>query len=213
MIIIALFITALPDDAELRRQQEAAAAMAFHAAMRAKAAERPAAPPRAKSQTRRYTVAVEGAGTGVYSQTISENPDGTVAVQASSNLDVKKFGFRYHYDFSGSETWKGCDCLRSVARKNDNGSVSDFAKAAACDWTTSFWKLPDKTGNLVVFDLDTGRYEQCVLTKLGQDGRGTHYRLSGGIQSDLWFDAEGRLTQRSFTRKGRPATVSLNGVS
>lgn len=164
---------------------------------------------------RSYSVAVEGVGTGVYSQSFTDQGDGAIEVLSSSTLRAKKFLVSYSYDFTCTEVWKRGSLVSAVGRKNDNGAILDFkAEAGSCEWVSSFWTLPEKRiGTIRVFDLDTGKVVNCSLAFVGIDKTGRHWKVSGGIEADLWYDQNGRMIQRMMLRKGRQATVTLTGKS
>lgn len=162
-------------------------------------------------QTRNFTVDVAGAGQGSYSQTITAKPDGVTEVDCASTMRIKKFVISYSFDFRAKEIWQRGQVVSVKANRNDNGAVLNInAGGGSCNWTTSFYTLPAGFGDTFsILDLDTNTVQKCRLKYVGKDQWGEHWRVSGPIESDLWFDADNRLVRRTMLRKGRAATVSL----
>lgn len=169
--------------------------------------------PETTIQQRTYSLSVAGAGSGTYSQIITSRGRGGYTIETSASLHLKKLIYHYDYTFSSSESWKAGRYITSQSQRNDNGDNQAYNLAEnKTDWTSSFWTLPPHLGDLKVFDLDSGTFAQCKLAYLGTDQFGEHYRLSGGLENELWFDKDNRLARRVFTRKGRLATISLDHV-
>lgn len=166
-------------------------------------------------QTREFSVSIQGAGEGSYSQKAVHTGIGTVEVSFSSEVHIKKFVVSYSYSFSGNEVWQDGVLVSAKAQRNDNGAILNVSSGAgSADWTSSYWKIPTRReGGLVVLDLDTGLYQKCTLSYVGADSIGRHFRLSGGLTTDLWYDKAGYLVRREMLRKGRPTTVSLQRTS
>ena len=167
-----------------------------------------------QTQTRNYTVTIEGAGTGSYTQVIKDNPrTGVVELTCTSTVRIKKFVYHYAYDIEAHETWRNGVCTQASCRRNDNGDVLSF-KAMNQVWTSSYHELPSADwSKLQVLDMDTNTVQTCQLTLIGKDQYGAHYSLTGGLQADLWYDAQGRLCRRVMLRKGRQTTLSLISVT
>lgn len=169
--------------------------------------------PESTIQQRIYSLSVAGAGNGTYTQIITSKGRGAYTIETAASLHLKKFVYHYDYTFNSSESWKAGKYLTSQAKRNDNGDNQAFTLAGAkTDWTSSFWTLPPHLGDLKVFDLDSGNVTACKLAHIGPDQFGEHYRLTGGLEAELWFDADNRLARRVFTRKGRLATIALDHV-
>lgn len=167
--------------------------------------------PSLATEERVYLVNVQGAGDGKYSQTLTGAADGSIQVVCSSGLQARKFLVSYTYEFTCNEIWKGGALVSATATRNDNGSVLQIkAGPGSCDWTSSFWTLPNRrTGTLKVLDYDSGLFQNCTLQFIGRDKTGRHWKLTGGIETDLWYDANARLVRREMIRKGRPTTITL----
>lgn len=162
-------------------------------------------------QVRNYSVEVKGVGTGSYRQEHTEKPDGTCEVASSSSLRAKVFLISYRYDFKATETWKDGKLIYASATKDDNGTQTKMsATAGMADWTSSFWTLPDnRNGTIKILDYDTGRIVQCTLKFIEADKTGRHWKVSGGMETDLWFDQNGFLVKRTMLRHGKATTVTL----
>jgi hypothetical protein len=163
------------------------------------------------AQTREFSVSISGAGEGSYSQKATHTGIGTVEIAFSSEVHIKKFVVKYDYSFSGKEVWQDGRIISVTASRNDNGAVLNVsAKEGSCEWTSSYFRLPVKReGEIRVLDLDTGLYQVCRLSYIGADSIGKHWKLTGGITTDLWFGDNGYLVRREMLRKGRPTVVSL----
>lgn len=168
----------------------------------------------AQTQVRQFTVTIEGAGTGSYTQTFKENPrTGVVELTCTSTVRIKKFVVKYNYDITATECWRNDIMCHADCTRNDNGDVLQF-HAADQVWTSSYHELPHADwSKLPVLDMDTNTVRLCQLRCVGKDQFGMHYQLTGGLQADLWYDAQGRLCRRVMMRKGRLTTLALVGVS
>lgn len=162
-------------------------------------------------QVRNFTVEVQGVGTGSYRQEFFDKQNGATEIVTVSSLRAKVLIASYHYNFTSAETWKQGKLVHATAEKNDNGTVTKMtAGPGQADWVSSFWTLPDKRkGNINIFDFDSGRVVVCTLQFVGVDKTGRHWKVSGGLETDLWYDEDGMLVKRTMLRKGRPATVTL----
>ena len=167
-----------------------------------------------QTQVRQFSVTIDGAGTGIYSQTIKDDSrTGVVTLSCSCAVHLKKFVVHYDYTIDTVETWRNGVMTQATCARNDNGAVLKF-QAAGQVWNSSYHELPHADWkHLPVLDMDTNTVQQCQLRKIGKDQFGEHYQLTGGLQADLWYDAQGRLCRRTMMRKGRLTTLSLTGVS
>jgi hypothetical protein len=89
--------------------------------------------------------------------------------------------------------------------------------------TTSYWRAPIVVGDqpLYLMDADRGTvYSEKVarlpaedLTVGGQKMACQHYRLSGTMAADLWFDAQGRLVRQRTVEEGYPTELRLTRLA
>lgn len=87
-------------------------------------------------------------------------------------------------------------------------------------WSTSYWTLPPADRRfkpLTLVDSDTGEEHHVQLQVVGKEKMHvgnqpitcTHYRMTGTLAADLWFDERDRLVRREMLRKGRKALLEL----
>jgi hypothetical protein len=192
------------------------------------------------AEARVFHVTVDGKNAGSYTMTISAEKDGVVTMTGQAEIRVKYLRglYTYKYSYSGEETWKDGRLQRFASRCNDDGkgfevsAVSDGkelllkvngteSKAAAESWLTSYWRLPDaalRKGDLALLDADNGRPMTAKLkhvaneklTLAGQEINCAHYRLSGGAEADLWFDAQERLVREEWMEDGHKTVLELS---
>ncbi|HMO37216.1 MAG TPA: hypothetical protein PKA06_14355, partial [Gemmatales bacterium] len=70
---------------------------------------------------------------------------------------------------------------------------------------------------IALLDADLGQEHQIKLQNMGKvvqivNGMRvtcTHYRVTGTVQADLWFDENERLVRREMERRGRKVTMML----
>ncbi len=192
----------------------------------------------ADGETRDYIVSVDDKEAGKYHMTIGDEKDGVVTMTGQAEIKVTVLGVTaYKYSYGGSELWKDGRLVSFASRCNDDGkklevcAVSDGkelrikandkdSKASADTWTTSYWRLPDaklRKGDLSVMDADTGRTMTATLkfigneklTLAGKEQSCAHYRLSGGVKADLWYDAQERLVRQQWLEDGHKTVLDL----
>jgi hypothetical protein len=144
----------------------------------------------------------------------------------------------YSYSYHGHETWKGSRLLRLHSNTNDNGKrfqVSAVAdrksirvtangqeRLARPDlWVTSYWRLPEPGqrggGEIALLDADTGKDLSGRLEYIGTEKRKiadqevdvNHYRLTGKIVIELWYDGSERLVRQEWVEDGHRANMEL----
>jgi hypothetical protein len=195
----------------------------------------------ADAETRDFTVLVDGKRAGDAHMTIQRADDGTAEVRCDTDVVVKIGPFRaYSYSYRGQEVWKGGRLLRLVSTCNDDGKR--YAVAADADgdrlrvrvngqerlargdvWLTSYWQQPDGTRvnqAVPLLDADTGRDLGARLQFVGEQQLGVagaaqnvkHYRLTGEVQVDLWYDASGRLARQEWVEEGHRTQLELARV-
>jgi hypothetical protein len=191
----------------------------------------------ADSEVRDYVNYVDGKRAGNYRMTIT-NQDGAVTMTAQADINVRIFLVPYKYTYRGTEVWKGGRLLQLESRTNENGkqyAVSAVADQNGLQvkvngqqerhfapdvWTTTYWQLPNanaRNGLLPLLDADTGRDLNATLQYVGpsqisvagQVQNCTHYRLSGGVQVELWYDAQERLVHQEWVEDNHKAVLDL----
>jgi hypothetical protein len=190
-------------------------------------------------ERRTFTVSVDEKPSGSHQLTIETKDDGSENVTAQADVAVKALIFSYQYAYHGDESWKDGRLLRLSTSTNDNGKKHTVAAKATKDglamkadgrdsmvkgavWPTSYWKLPKERGpSLVLLDADTGKLIDAKLEKvgvdklslLGQKIDANHYRLSGGVRADLWFDGDDRLVRQESIEEGRRVVLEMSGLT
>lgn len=190
-----------------------------------------------KSEYRVFKVLVDSSDAGTYTQTITTYGEGTTDFFGKSDVKFKVLGFTYQQAFRGQERWKEGKLLHLSSASNDNGTPHTLVVDADKDqlrvreggkermipgdvWSSSYWTVPteeQRKGQLVLLDADTGIDHQVKIENLGKvvqivNGQRVnciHYRISGGIHADLWFDESDRLVRREMERRGKRVTLML----
>jgi hypothetical protein len=193
----------------------------------------------ADAESRIFHVTVDGKNAGSYTMTISAEKDGVITMTGQAEIRVKYLGglYAYKYSYSGEETWKDGRLQRFASRCNDDGKEFEVSassdgkelrvkvngkesKANVDSWLTSYWRLPSaalRKGELALIDADTGRPMSAKLelvaneklTLAGLEMTCGHYRLSGGAQAELWFDAKERLIREEWIEDGHKTVLEL----
>lgn len=194
-----------------------------------------------KSEYRVFKVMVDTTDAGTYTQTITTYGEGTTDFFGKSDVKFKVLGFTYQQAFRGQERWKEGKLLHLSSASNDNGDPHTLVVNAVGDqmkvqeggkerlirsdvWSTSYWTLPSpeqRKGQLYILDSDLGNEHAVKLQDMGksvlivnnQRVTCTHYRITGTIQADLWFDENDRLVKRELEKRGRKVTLMLMSTS
>jgi hypothetical protein len=186
-------------------------------------------------ETRDFNVAVDGKLAGEVHMTIHRHDNGTIQVRCDTDINVSFVVGSYKYIYRGHETWKDQRLQRLDSTTDDNGKryfvtataepggvrvrVNNVERMARPEvWLTSYWCLPDpklRGGEIPLIDADTGkdlkgklefvRSEKRVVA--GQNVVLNHYRLTGSITVDLWYDGSERLVRQEWLEQGRHKTT------
>jgi hypothetical protein len=193
-----------------------------------------------ESETREFAVSVDGKPAGTATMTIQKQDDGSTVVTCDTTVTVRVLIKKYVYTCQTREVWKGSRLQQLTSRCNDDGKQFEVSAQAQADgvhvrvngrehttkpevWLTSYWTLPEaKLRNQVVpvLDADNGRDLQVRLQHVGaaqiavagQLQNVQHYRLTGTVQVDLWYDASDRLVRESFVEDGHPTVLELSAL-
>jgi hypothetical protein len=195
----------------------------------------------AESEGRDYTLYVDGKPCGKANITIQPQEDGTTTVSCDTTVQVKVFLKTYRYTYQGREVWKGGRLQRLDSQCNDDGQRFQVAALADGDrlrvrvnnqdrlargdaWLTSYWTVADvkaRKDAVPLIDADTGRdLGNCTLQFIGaqqivvagQTENANHYKLTGKVQVDLWYDAADRLVRQEWIEDGHRTVLELNQV-
>jgi uncharacterized protein DUF6134 len=193
------------------------------------------------AEGRDFTIFVDGKSVGSFRFTISAQPDGIVTMAGRAHVVVHSLVvFKYEYSYQGSETWKGGVLQRVESATNDGGKkmiLSAVCQGDRCQlvangkqqtvripaWTSTYWCLPrpeTRGQELLVLDVDTGvlspaRLQFVGKTRLelvGGQRDYSHYRLTGGLQAELWYDEQDRLVRQISMEDGHQTEWRLTGL-
>jgi hypothetical protein len=194
----------------------------------------------ADKEIREFAVTIDGKAAGFNSMTISTDNQGRQIMSGQAKISLSYLVASYKYSYFGTEVWKDgrlqgfsstCDDdgkrftvtivpdksgLRVTANKKDRAASQDI-------WLTTYWRLPDpklvnKDGKVTLIDADTGKELTAKLQAVG-GGKATvagkactHYRLTGDVKADLWYDDQNRLARQEFDEDGHHVTLMLKAT-
>lgn len=155
--------------------------------------------------------------------------DGALIVNAEFHIAITFLGLTvYRYTYESEEVWRD-GCLRSVeARIDDDGkrwSIAARGQGGALSvsgpegrfvidravFPTNHWNA-DVVRTNAVFNTLTGRLNRVTIERVATETvpsgtgprRATHYRFSGELETEIWYDADGRWVKMRF--KGTDGT-------
>lgn len=193
----------------------------------------------ADTEVREFSITIDGKPAGTYSMTITRLDAHTIRMNALAQTKVSYLGgiYKYTYSFMGSEQWQDGKLVHLDSNSNDNGTKytvmgradrqglrmkvngKDFI-ARPDVWTTTYWQLPpanQRNHPLPLLDADTGKAMNGSLQYagnsfvrvLGQNQNCAHYRVSGAVKVDLWYDGHDRLVRQDWVEDGHRAILEL----
>jgi hypothetical protein len=193
-----------------------------------------AAPPAVENRV--FKVFVDEKPAGEYRMTIRQEGD-TETVSAQANVRVSYLIVTYVYTYSGSEIWKRGRLARldsntvddkkkfSVTAWADGDSLRVRANGqeritSGSVWTTTYWRLPAanlRNQAVPLIDADTGKDIPGRLTFVGMENvpvagqvmQCGHWRVTGGVQVDLWYDQNERLVREEAVDDGHKTRLDL----
>ena len=172
---------------------------------------------RAEPQTQRFSYAIMRNGMQIGQHDVEIATEGaTTTVDFRTQIAVKvMFINAYNFGYAAREIWTDNGFVSFQSQTNDNGTRRTVSATAGADKTTiiadgrrieapgnlipaSFWNLAFLT-RTDFFHTETGLPLKLSVTDLGNERLTTrmgqrlahHYRLSGGLERDLWFDQNG----------------------
>jgi hypothetical protein len=187
-------------------------------------------------QTRAYTISIDGFRRG--KSTTQFRSNGTaVWIHSESEIKINYLVYKYNYTSSGTEIWKNGRVTTFDNTADYNGTqyvvkgastprglqlaTNGVASLVSPDvWDTSYLLLPDRfsridAASVVLLDSDRGRLltgkVQFVGDEVLSDGRipCTHYRITGDVHVDLWYDASFRLVREDSQESGHKVRFDL----
>jgi hypothetical protein len=162
-------------------------------------------------------------------------------MRCNTDIKVKTLLGEYKFIYRGLEIWKNHRLVKFDSNTDDNGKrylVSAVAETNGVRvkvnnaermvkhhvWLTSYWSLPDpklRNQELPLLDADTGRdlsgrlrfvATEKIRVAGGPEVPLNHYRLTGKVNIDLWYDGSDRLVRQSWVEQGHKTVVELRGV-
>lgn len=144
----------------------------------------------------------------------------------------------YRYSYRGTENWaKDGRLLRLESTSDDDGKrFSVLATAEGTNlrvrvngqdrmnrpdvWLTTYWRLPgpgQRNQAIALLDADTGKdivarlqyVGPAQVNVAGQVQNMAHWRLTGGVQVELWYDGSERLVRQEFVEDGHRTVLEL----
>lgn len=198
-----------------------------------------AATARAGGEERRvFSVTVDRKPAGSNQIVIQSRDDGTTVITSQADVAVRIAIVNYRYSFRGTEVWKDGKLVKLSTTTNDDGKKHAVSAEANKDglaltadgkesqikgepWLTTYWQLPPEARrgpNATLLDADTGKLIAAKMEKvgvekivlLGKTAECVHYRLSGGVQVDLWYDGADRIVRQEMVEDGHRTIVELS---
>ena len=184
-----------------------------------------------------FAVSRNGSPIGHHRLTFTRAGD-EVVVDVDIRLDVSlAFIPLYEYHHRNREVWRGGRLVRFETRTDDNGTDnavvargttdgiriegSRFTGVAPGDLLpTSYWNAATiRAGTLI--NTQDGRLAKVSVADLGPDRVAVagqivdarHYRLSGDVNVDLWYDRNGLWVKTAFKAPGDGSLISYELVS
>jgi hypothetical protein len=189
-------------------------------------------------ERRTFAVRVDNKACGTHQLHIQSRDDGTVTVDSNADVTVKIALITYRYAFRGTEIWKEGRIQQITTSTNDNGKKHNVNASGTKEgmtvsadgkefqvkgetWATTYWKLPPENQRgpaVTLLDADTGklinaRLERAGLEKimvLGKQVDCMHYKLTGGVQVDLWYDGADRMVRQETIEQGHRTILELS---
>jgi hypothetical protein len=206
----------------------------------AKSGARADSPHISTDEVREFQVLVKDKPAGACTMRISTADDGTTRVTCDVNVKVSYLVYSYRYEFHGDELWQGNQLLSAHNEATDDGkkfaarlenksggaiieSNGLLRRTAAIDMTTNYWHTPDmsKTTKLNVMNADRGTVHSVTIATVGREKMFVdrreidcvHYRLTGDIEAELWFDGQNRIVGQKSVEDGYPTELRLTRIS
>lgn len=172
---------------------------------------------RAEPQMQRLSFAIMRNGVQIGQHDMEIAVDGaTTTVDFRTQIAVKvMFINAYSFGYVGREIWTDNNFVSFQSQTNDNGKAHAVTASAGADKTTivadgksieapgsvipaSFWSM-SLLARTAFFHTENGLPLKIAVADLGNEQLSTrmgpklahHFRLTGGLERDLWFDQNG----------------------
>jgi hypothetical protein len=199
-------------------------------------------PQQIQRQTRNYLISIDGFKRGKsFAQFRSKG--NAVWIHSESSIHINYLVYKYDYTSAGTEIWKEGHLTAVENTSDYNGTpyvlkgtptprglqiaTNGTQSLISPDvWDTSYLFLPDRlnrvdAATVVLFDSDRGHRLVGKLQFVGDEtltiAEGQivcmHYRISGDVQVDVWFDAARRLVRQESRESGHKVRFELFSVT
>ena len=193
------------------------------------------------TEVREFNISVDGDSCGKFRMTIQSRADGRHLVSGDASLEMRYLAYKFRYWSKGTEIWNAgkLEKLDSASRygiskyqvtalsQGDEILVKANQKEhklPADVWVTSYWREPHNAPNdktLMLLDADKGRPLKAKLERLGKhlvsirgiDQPCNHYRLTGDVDVQLWYDDQGRLARQESIASGHHTLLDLTEIT
>lgn len=190
-----------------------------------------------EQEFRVFSVRVDNKPSGTHQIVIQKRDDGSLSVSSQADVTVRIAIITYRYSFRGAEIWKDGRLQQLSSTTNDNGKKHAVSLEATKDglalkangkeslvkgepWLTTYWKLPPETQRgpaVTLLDADTGKLINAKMEKVGVEKISVvgklvecvHYKLTGGVQVDLWYDGADRMVRQESIEEGHRTILEL----
>lgn len=191
-------------------------------------------------EIREFRVIVDGKPQGSHRLRIAEGDRQATTVRVDAEVKIDFLVYTYAYVIHAEESWKDGRLRQTTARIEDGAKRAKISATVGVKGTelnfngqartgraavlsSIFWSLPPEDVRpqaFVLLDVDTGELREARLEQrerasvktAGSTIECTHYRVSGGAQADLWFDAAGRLVRQESIEDGHRTVLSLTAI-
>lgn len=192
------------------------------------------------SEIRDFEILVDNAKAGTSKVTITDYDDGRSLAATSADVKLTILLYTYVYQFNGSEEWLDDQLRRLDSRAIDGpkklslkaqvdsertvlqGADGKMRNTTTHAMTTNYWRQPPdelQGKKIAVLDADNGKTLQLkfenvgpkTLTLLGKPCPCQHFKATGDLEVELWYDGSGRLVRQVGTEDGRKTEIRLTG--
>jgi hypothetical protein len=191
-------------------------------------------------EVRDFINKIDGKPSGETHMTFKRQDDGSLSIVCQADVKVTKLGITvYHYNYRGNEIWKDSKLVRFQSNTDDDGEkytvsatadqdgirlrVNNQERIVRVDWLSSYGQLPDaeaRKRTLAIMDADTGKTVTGAMrylgtqqiTVAGKNQNCFHYRITGPLMVEAWYDGQERLVRQEWTEKGHPCVLEVSNI-